>query len=291
MMARPMPSTVPDSPACSAMVAPWVALPKVLATSPRAATTPNWPKSRSEADEQEGDDRPVAPVVEPQGRPPGSDGPLILAPRPTFRLHAGPARSDRIPEHGETVRTERPTTSGTGHGPPSACGWPEKPHWPPPLCDLRVGSMAGWQPAATSRGAVRGSPRQHPQRLLPALWSRLVVVAVIVAVAIVAGSLTLAPAARPRGKFDGAVAVDPADFSPGACEALPPTKGDNGHTVFLDAGHGGIDPGAVGTTTSGASLSTRPPTRCPSSSMPPTSSVTRAIGSSCPARPTAPSPG
>jgi len=46
----------------------------------------------------------------------------------------------------------------------------------------------------------------------------------------------------------------PASFSPGACVALAPTKGDRHRTVFLDAGHGGIDPGAVGTTTAGATV-------------------------------------
>jgi N-acetylmuramoyl-L-alanine amidase len=37
----------------------------------------------------------------------------------------------------------------------------------------------------------------------------------------------------------------------GACVALSPTHGDNHRTVFLDAGHGGVDPGGVGTTQSG----------------------------------------
>lgn len=46
--------------------------------------------------------------------------------------------------------------------------------------------------------------------------------------------------------------IDPALFSPGACVAFAPTSGDLHETVFLDAGHGGIDPGAVGTTQSGA---------------------------------------
>jgi N-acetylmuramoyl-L-alanine amidase len=53
---------------------------------------------------------------------------------------------------------------------------------------------------------------------------------------------------------DAAQAIDPALFSPGACMAFPPTDGDRHETVFLDAGHGGIDPGGVGTTQTGAAV-------------------------------------
>ncbi|MGH9078925.1 MAG: N-acetylmuramoyl-L-alanine amidase family protein [Acidimicrobiales bacterium] len=48
-----------------------------------------------------------------------------------------------------------------------------------------------------------------------------------------------------------ATSLDQGAFAPGACLAYAPTVGDNHKTVFLDAGHGGIDPGAVGTTVSG----------------------------------------
>ena len=44
------------------------------------------------------------------------------------------------------------------------------------------------------------------------------------------------------------------DMATGACVALSPTRGDNHRTVFLDAGHGGIDPGGVGTTASGQAV-------------------------------------
>lgn len=49
--------------------------------------------------------------------------------------------------------------------------------------------------------------------------------------------------------------VDPAFFAPGTCVAYPPTSGDTGKTVFLDAGHGGLDPNGVGYTSNGAQVS------------------------------------
>lgn len=53
---------------------------------------------------------------------------------------------------------------------------------------------------------------------------------------------------------NGARAVDPSYFAPGACMSLPPTKGNRHTTVFLDAGHGGIDPGGTGHTQSGKAI-------------------------------------
>ncbi len=50
-------------------------------------------------------------------------------------------------------------------------------------------------------------------------------------------------------------AVNAHVFANGACQAFAPTRGDKNTTVFLDAGHGGLDPGALGTTESGQSVS------------------------------------
>ncbi len=48
--------------------------------------------------------------------------------------------------------------------------------------------------------------------------------------------------------------LDPSAFASGACMSFSPTDGNNGKTVFLDAGHGGLDPGGVGTTESGQTV-------------------------------------
>jgi N-acetylmuramoyl-L-alanine amidase len=49
-------------------------------------------------------------------------------------------------------------------------------------------------------------------------------------------------------------AVDPSLFVKGSCVAFPPTLGDRHETVFLDAGHGGLDPGGIGVTESGETV-------------------------------------
>ena len=76
-------------------------------------------------------------------------------------------------------------------------------------------------------------------------------------VAVLALAAVLAAAwlviAHPRSTEAG-VALDPSDFAPGACVAYAPTSVDRHTTVFLDAGHGGLDPGAVGTTSAGTTV-------------------------------------
>jgi N-acetylmuramoyl-L-alanine amidase len=87
-----------------------------------------------------------------------------------------------------------------------------------------------------------------------AVFILLVVVTVGLVAVLFDGSFrrTLADAVH-LGHSDG-VQLDAPEFSPGACTAFDPTAGNNGKTVFLDAGHGGIDPGGVGTTQSGQTV-------------------------------------
>lgn len=73
----------------------------------------------------------------------------------------------------------------------------------------------------------------------------IAVVVLLVAVVAAAGSLS-------RGSTE--TQLEPSLFAKGACEAFAPTHGNRHLTVFLDAGHGGIDPGGTGTTQSGQAI-------------------------------------
>jgi N-acetylmuramoyl-L-alanine amidase len=84
----------------------------------------------------------------------------------------------------------------------------------------------------------------------------LLIVALAVAAAVAGGRMQLRDAVRTitGGSGSRPVALDPSYFATGACMAYAPTHGDRRETVFLDAGHGGIDPGAVGETEGGQTI-------------------------------------
>ena len=73
-------------------------------------------------------------------------------------------------------------------------------------------------------------------------------------VGIVAFGCGVAPTTSSSGGSSSGAPLDASAFAPGACVAFGPTKGDRHQTVFLDAGHGGIDPGGVGTTEAGKAI-------------------------------------
>lgn len=135
-----------------------------------------------------------------------------------------------------------------------------RPHPPPPHAR---------RPPPRGPSARRAPPRPKPRRR-PSLRVRrrralagLASVAVAVTIVVTSGRHRPGPAtAQPAAAHP--TTAGPASgqlggrlFTPGACVALPPTSGDHHQTVFLDAGHGGPDPGASGTTTDGQAVDER----------------------------------
>jgi N-acetylmuramoyl-L-alanine amidase len=90
------------------------------------------------------------------------------------------------------------------------------------------------------------------------LWLRRHPVALALLLAAVMVVLADAPggsgAGASVGRMDVASPVDSRMFEPGACIRYQPTAGDRHLTVFLDAGHGGLDPGGVGETETGQTI-------------------------------------
>lgn len=103
-------------------------------------------------------------------------------------------------------------------------------------------AVAGGVPLRRRAGARRRQTRRRRVVLFGAIS--------LVAVAVVVGHREQSQS----GAYAGGKAVDPSYFSNGACVSLPPTKGNRHITVFLDAGHGGVDPGGMGETESGTTI-------------------------------------
>ncbi len=81
----------------------------------------------------------------------------------------------------------------------------------------------------------------------------VLLVAATVVLAQASGAVGAARAATLR-RTDVGSPVDARYFEPGACMKFGPTAGDRHLTVFLDAGHGGLDPGGVGQTETGQTI-------------------------------------
>jgi N-acetylmuramoyl-L-alanine amidase len=92
--------------------------------------------------------------------------------------------------------------------------------------------------------------RDHPDRPVRYFQSQRVRGRRRLAILLAAAFLAVVALSEIGGSA-GPVALAPNAFARGACIAYPPTSGNRHKTVFLDPGHGGIDPGGVGTTDSG----------------------------------------
>jgi N-acetylmuramoyl-L-alanine amidase len=83
---------------------------------------------------------------------------------------------------------------------------------------------------------------------------RLGVAVVVVAVLVAIVAVLADQGGNSHPTAQTGTALDPSYFASGACMAFAPVVGNNHKTVFLDAGHGGIDPGGIGTTEAGQTI-------------------------------------
>ncbi|HSZ35800.1 MAG TPA: N-acetylmuramoyl-L-alanine amidase [Acidimicrobiales bacterium] len=101
---------------------------------------------------------------------------------------------------------------------------------------------------------VRGSRREPAESPLWAAPRVLFLAALVSAFFLIFQATAVGGALRRQEAtrhVEAGRAIDTRLFEPGACVEYQPTAGDRHLTVFLDAGHGGLDPGGVGTDVAG----------------------------------------
>jgi N-acetylmuramoyl-L-alanine amidase len=117
--------------------------------------------------------------------------------------------------------------------------------------------VPGTVPRARDRS---GAPTAAPGSTRPARGHGAAGATLALAIAVVVAGCTAgrAPSARATATTTTTTApahkVDRSLFAPGSCTTFGPTAGNRHQRVFLDAGHGGLDPGAVGHTLSGQTV-------------------------------------
>lgn len=85
-------------------------------------------------------------------------------------------------------------------------------------------------------------------------WLALGLAAGLAVAVLVVGAEELATPSEGDGEIlssaapENGVSLDPARYTDDGCRPLGPLSGDRGRTVFLDPGHGGLDPGASAST-------------------------------------------
>src|SRR5450631_3458778 len=110
------------------------------------------------------------------------------------------------------------------------------------------------------------TPRQRPSAPVRRRRTLMVLVVVVVAVALATrnGHRQTTPTAPAKTTAAAAAALAPSSrqlggglFAPSTCVAMAPAGPDRHETVFVDAGHGGPDPGASGVTADGQPVNER----------------------------------
>ncbi len=120
------------------------------------------------------------------------------------------------------------------------------------------GRTAG--PADDGSSAPPGTPRRITAfavgglAVLVAIGLSVVALLIASTADVVGGTSASHPGGHPTTVRSTGTALDPGMFTPGSCLSFPPLVGNRHQTVFLDAGHGGIDPGAVGVTLGGKTI-------------------------------------
>ena len=117
----------------------------------------------------------------------------------------------------------------------------------PPACN----ATSGKNPAGRRATCARAPRRSHLVARSPKDGARLGTLAAALAAA---AFLLGAPPSAGSGAISGGHALAPVLFQAGSCVSFAPTSGQPAATVYIDAGHGGPDPGAVGVTLAGKTV-------------------------------------
>lgn len=126
----------------------------------------------------------------------------------------------------------------------------------------RIATPRGYTWATTRRRRVPARTRRGPRRRAVAL-----LVLAVIAIGLALMGIRAAAGTRPTQPAHAPADVQPArsvsaaqpqalipGAAPHACQAFAPTSGDRKITVFVDPGHGGLDPGVSSQTSAGALL-------------------------------------